>query len=134
MAIHAAGEASPGNLNPGTYAVALGVETEQELKRLADRLEAAGGPVHRVVESHGRYAGQTMALGIAPGPKSIRGRLLSNLPLLRADRFRQWYWSDRELQQRIIAELEQEIHKLKRQQPTPWWRRLWLRCSKGATA
>lgn len=80
--IHAAGESSDGKLKPGTYAVALGVETENELRALADKLEAKGVPVHRVEESTGKYAGQLMALGITPGPKSVRGKHLSTLPLL----------------------------------------------------
>ncbi len=78
---HAAGESSDGNLNPGTYAVVLGVENERLLRRLARNLEAVKEPVHRVVESHGEYSGQLMALGLSPGPKSVRGRFLSNIPL-----------------------------------------------------
>jgi len=85
--VHAAGESAPGDLPSGTYAVALAAESEAELRRLADQLEAAGEPVVRIVEQHGRYAGQPMALGIRPGPKSQRGRLLSSLPLLRLDQF-----------------------------------------------
>jgi len=87
--LHAAGESSPGNLKPGTYAVALAAENEQQLRQTAELLEAAGEPVHRVVESHGRYAGQLMAIGVEPGPKSIRGRLLSSLPLTNHRRFQE---------------------------------------------
>jgi hypothetical protein len=95
--VHAAGESSDGTLAPGTYAVALGVPDEPALKALADHLESLGVPIHRVEEATGKYAGQLMALGVEPGPKSERGRHLSHLPLLKAEYFpefrvlyRQW--------------------------------------------
>lgn len=102
--------------------MALGCETEAELKQLAQKLEAAGQPVVRVVESHGRYAGQTMALGIEPGPKSQRRKHLSSLPLLRMTDFDEYH----DLQQDHWSEtkmLRREIRELKRQQQ-PWWSRL----------
>jgi len=85
---HAAGETGPAE--PGCYAVVLAAESQRELSRLADRLDALEVPVHRVVESHGRYAGQLMAIGIPPGPKSIRGWHLSSLPLVRFRSFAQY--------------------------------------------
>lgn len=127
--IHAAGESSDGKLKPGTYAVALGVETENELRALADELDAKGVPVHRVEESTGKYAGQLMALGIKPGPKSVRGKHLSNLPLLRMVDFTEYY----DVQQSHWAEtktLRREIRELKHQRQ-PWWSRLqqWWRAT-----
>ena len=86
--MHAAGESSDGNLSPGTYAVVLGTEDEESLKRIANNLENLKVPVHRVVESSGKHADQLMALGIKPGPKSERGRWVSNMPLLRLGDFR----------------------------------------------
>jgi hypothetical protein len=144
--IHAAGESSNGKLKSGTYAVALGTESEQQLRALADELEAKGVPVHRVEESHGKYAGQLMALGIAPGPKSERGQHLSTLPLIRFGDFvehhdaMQWAFDERKAQGKKyraqIGELQQRIRKLE----SSWWeraKRWWhpdraLSCSKEA--
>ncbi len=123
--VHAAGESSNGKLKPGTYAVALGVETEKDLRDLADKLEAQGVPVHRVEESTGKYAGQLMALGIAPGPKSVRGKHLSNLPLLRMVDFDEHHdyqageWSKRKAQSKEIAKLKDRIRELQ----ISWWQR-----------
>ncbi len=123
--IHAAGESSDGKLKPGTYAVALGVETEKELCALADELDAKGVPVHRVEESTGKYAGQLMALGIEPGPKSIRGKHLSNLSLLRMTDFEEYRDSlQRELSDRKV--LRKEITRLKgriQELENSWWQR-----------
>lgn len=115
--VHAAGESSPGNLKPGTYAVALAASSERELADLADRLEAAGEPVHRVVESHGRYAGQLMAIGLEPGPKSERGRLLSHLPLLRWSSFLESTQRQEEMQRRLRQYREQHYCRI---QSTLW--------------
>lgn len=130
--IHAAGESSDGTLKPGTYAVALGVETEKELCKLADDLEAKGVPVHRVTESHGKFAGQLMALGIQPGPKSVRGQRLSTLPLIRMVDFVEYYdymqgeWGRAKDLSKEIRELKAQIHRLERswwERAKRWWRR-----------
>lgn len=79
---HAAGESSPGDLSPGTYAVvlqadsALLVELEQQLTR--------DGVAHRAIrESDPPYAGQLMAIGLRPAPrKEVQGHV-SSLPLLK---------------------------------------------------
>lgn len=55
---------------------------EAALTQLADRLEAQGVPIHRIVESEGKHKNQLMALGVRPGLKSERGKYLSSLPLL----------------------------------------------------
>lgn len=130
--IHAAGESSDGTLTPGTYAVALAVETEKALDQLASKLEAAGVPIHRVEESTGKYAGQLMAIGIKPGPKSIRGKYLSNLPLVRLCDFVEHiqHMTGQEMRRkelrRQIAALEGKIHELESswwQRTKRWWRR-----------
>lgn len=118
---HAAGETGPAE--PGCYAVVLAAESQRELSRLADRLEAQEVPVHRVVESHGRYAGQLMAIGIPPGPKSERGRHLSSLPLVRFRSFDQYRETAdlhrAEQQHRLtrIRNLERELAEARR----PWY-------------
>ena len=127
--IHAAGESSNGKLKPGTYAVALGVETEKQLRALADELEAKGVPVHRVEESHGKYAGQLMALGVAPGPKSIRGQHLSTLPLIRFGDFiehldaMQWAFDERKrIGKKYRAQIEALQARIAELEST-WWER-----------
>jgi len=133
--VHAAGESSDGKLKPGTYAVALGVETEKQLHALADELEAKGVPVHRVEESHGKYAGQLMALGIAPGPKSVRGKHLSTLPLLRMVDFVEHHdYAQREWASRkVVAQEAQKLRDRIRELEASWWERTkqWWRRSKS---
>jgi hypothetical protein len=118
---HSAGESGPAS--PGTYAVVLSAESEQELERIAARLEQHDVPVHRVVEGSGRYSGQLMALGVPPGPKSQRGKHLSNLPLLRFTdldeyhEFQQDCWACKKQHRREIRETKATwIQKLKK-----WW-------------
>lgn len=124
--MHASGETGPAE--PGTYAVVLAAETQQELRSLADRLEARGTPVHRVVESSGRYAGQLMALGLPPGPKSIRGRHLSSVPLARFQAFDQYDQLVLEHADELMRygdenlRLRRELCGL-RHARRPWWRR-----------
>jgi hypothetical protein len=81
--IHAAGESSPGNLPKGTFAVAITIADERELRLLADRLEAAGIALTRIVESDGAHAGQLMAIGLTPCDRDKVRRYLSSYPLLR---------------------------------------------------
>jgi len=109
--------------------VALGVESEQKLVQLAQKLEAADLPVHRIVESDGPYAGQTMALGIEPGPKSQRRKHLSSLPLLRMTNFDE-YNEELDKYSERIQDLWEENKRLKQQQ-RPWWSRLqrWWRAT-----
>lgn len=129
--VHCAGETGPAE--PGTYAVVLAAESERKLSRLADRLEALEVPVHRVVESHGRHAGQLMALGLPPGPKSERGRHLSSLPLVRFEALSRYRWmlranaAERERLSQSIVELERELAEAQR----PWWRRWFDKFSTG---
>jgi hypothetical protein len=133
---HSAGESSPGNLSPGTYAIALGVPDEPTLKRVADNLEALGQPVHRVVESHGQYREQLMALGIPPGPKSQVGRYLTNLKLISLTNLQEWRdnvaWWSKQVQAQLNEQsaLRLQVHELKceaaltlGQRISRWWRK-----------
>ncbi len=81
--IHAAGESSPGNLSPHTFAIALVCRTEAELQALSERLFYAGIKHKRIVESDAPFTGQLMALGVPPGKRSELRRYLSSVPLLR---------------------------------------------------
>ena len=81
--MHAAGESSPGNLAPGTFAVALTVPGERELVKLADELRCAGIGFVAVFEPDAPFLGALMALGIVPRRKEDLRRHLSALPLLR---------------------------------------------------
>lgn len=83
QAIHAAGESSPGDLKPGTHAIALAAKDSAQLAEIATRLKNASLPFVRVVEDCPPYAGELLALGVHPGPKSVVGRPLSDLPLVR---------------------------------------------------
>lgn len=100
---------------------------ESELDTLACKLDALKVPVHRVVEVHGKYAGQLMALGIMPGPKSVRGRYLSNVPLLSINKFAEasalWQtW--RVTQQSLSAELTAAQKALAKERSLTNWQRL----------
>lgn len=81
--IHAAGESSPGNLPPHTYAIALTCADEGELNTLSNRLFLAGIKHKRIIESDAPYSGQLMAIGIPPQPRSMLKRHLSSCKLLR---------------------------------------------------
>lgn len=124
--VHAAGESSDGNLKPGTYAVALAVTNGKNLEVLANNLEYFKVPIHRVVESHGKYAGQLMAIGVTPGPKSIRGRYLSNLPLIDMYRFPEYdqIRSACEVAKKIFSDKAEKAEKaLEAERRMTWWQR-----------
>lgn len=131
--LHAAGESSDGSLEPGTYAVALAGGTGEQLERLANNLENLKVPIHRVVESHGKYAGQLMAIGVAPGPKSIRGKFLSSLPLIDMYRFPEYDRARRDLEfvkkmfsdraEKAEKALEKELRLSPWQRIRRWWSR-----------
>lgn len=82
--IHAAGESVKFPILSGTYAVALQVPDECELRRLAKRFQEAGICHHVVVETDGEFSDQMMAIGLEPtaNREGIR-RLTSSLPLVR---------------------------------------------------
>jgi hypothetical protein len=81
--IHAAGESSPGNLPPHTYAIALTCANEEELHALSRKLFLAGIKHKRIIESDMPYSGQLMAIGIPPQPRSQLKRYLSSCKLLK---------------------------------------------------
>lgn len=81
--IHAAGESSPGNLPPHTYAIALVAENELHLREIGWRLVKAGIVPKLVFENDAPYTGQLMAIGVPPMERSRIRPLLSDLPLLR---------------------------------------------------
>ncbi len=85
--LHAAGESSPGNLDHGTYAIALGAKDEEELRLIASNLEASGVDFRLIVESSGDYSGQAMAIGVVPGPRNELRKHLSSYPLIRVEDF-----------------------------------------------
>jgi hypothetical protein len=81
--IHAAGESSPGNLPPHTYAIALVAKNEADLNDISFQLFKAGIKHKRIVESDEPWNNQLMAIGIPPMPRSKLKKLLSKYPLLR---------------------------------------------------
>jgi hypothetical protein len=81
--IHAAGESSPGELPPHTYAIALETPDEKALQELSSKLFLAGIRHKRIIESDAPWTGQLMALGIPPKKRSILKRYLSSCRLLR---------------------------------------------------
>lgn len=80
---HAAGESSPGDLASGTYAVVLTVPDEAELRALSARLHTKEIRHRTICENAPAYAGQAMAIGAEPAPRSVLRRHFSSLPLLR---------------------------------------------------
>ena len=86
QAIHAAGESSPGDLKPGTHAIALAARDSAHLAEITKRLSEAGLPFVRIVEDSRPYAGDLLSVGVRPGLKSVVGRPLSDLPLVRDPR------------------------------------------------
>ena len=121
----AIGETASGNLPDSTYAVVLSCPDEDTLDQLACKLETAQEPVHRVVEQHGRYAGHLMALGLEPGPKSQRGKLLSSLPLIRLDQFQEFldYQLRRDVQYTALLQRHNILKDKVTQRPS-WWARI----------
>lgn len=81
--IHAAGESSPGNLPPHTYAIALVARDECALDELSFKLFQAGIKHKRIVECDAPYTNQLMALGIPPMPRKLLKPYLSQYGLLR---------------------------------------------------
>ena len=81
--MHAAGESSPGNLPPDTYAVVLTARDELHLTLVAEALESKGVELVRVYEPDAPYDGAMTAIGLRPARKEVLRRHLSSLPLLR---------------------------------------------------
>lgn len=66
----------------GTYAIALHVANEPELRGLARRLEDARIPHNLIVESDEPYSGQAMAIGVQPCDRRRLKPLLSRFALV----------------------------------------------------
>lgn len=80
--IHAAGESSPGDLPPGTHAVALAAADEPALEELARRLTFDGLPHVQIREPDAPWNGALMAIGLRPLPRGGPVPALRRLRLL----------------------------------------------------
>lgn len=83
MLVHSAGESSPGNLKPDTYAVVLTVLDEGALVALAARLTLARVAFVEIREPEPPFNNALMSLGLVPARKESVRKYLSQLPLLR---------------------------------------------------
>jgi hypothetical protein len=82
--VHAAGESSPGNLPEGTHAVVLGVQSEEELLKLEQKLIEFGVDHCAIREPDAGWNNQLMSIGLSPTVKTpAMKKILSQLPLLR---------------------------------------------------
>ena len=82
--IHAAGASSPGNLSPGTYAIALAAKSEIQLLAIEKRLISQNIP-HAAIREPDRN-NELMAIGLVPSEKTPEIRsVVSQLPLLGRD-------------------------------------------------
>lgn len=80
--IHAAGHSANFDMSDGTYAIALHVADEAELRALAARLTAAGINHHLIIESDAPYTDQAMAIGIKPMNRQLLKPFLSSYALV----------------------------------------------------
>jgi hypothetical protein len=81
--IHAAGESSPGNLPPHTFAIALAARDEEHLKQISWELFKNKIKHKLIFEPDPPYNGSLMAIGIVPMERSKIKPLMANLPLLK---------------------------------------------------
>ena len=83
--IHAAGESAPdGSVPTGTFAVALGARSLDELQTIERKLLEHGIPHRAVREPDAPWNGELMAIGIEPlEDRSRLKKITSSLPLLR---------------------------------------------------
>jgi NADPH-dependent 2,4-dienoyl-CoA reductase/sulfur reductase-like enzyme len=80
--VHAAGYSTKIPIPDGTYAIALHVPDEPALRGLAARLKDAGIDHVLVIEEDKPYAGQAMAIGIAPAERRLLKPFLSPYALV----------------------------------------------------
>lgn len=66
----------------GTYAIALHVADEAELRALAARLTVAGIDHQLIIESDSPYTDQAMAIGIRPMNRALLKKYLSSYALV----------------------------------------------------
>lgn len=79
--VHAAGESSPGNVGPDTFAVVLTAPDSAALEHVANQLRAMGLKPVLICEPDPPYNGAPTALGVyAPDRSVVRG-MLRHLPL-----------------------------------------------------
>lgn len=82
--VHAAGETSPGNLDSGTYAIVLAVDSEAELISIANRLRDAIIPYKLIREPDSPWNNAATAIGLWPTKDRRKiAKVLGRLPLLR---------------------------------------------------
>lgn len=82
--IHAAGESSPENLPPGTFAIALAAKDEEHLLKLEAKLQKLDIPHHAIREPDAPYNNALMAIGIEPvTSRDVLKKVTSSLPLLK---------------------------------------------------
>lgn len=82
--VHAAGESTETEIEPGTNAVVLAARDEIELRQIAGRLAKAGVKHCLIQEIDPPWSGQCTAIGCMPtrDRKALR-KILSSLPLLK---------------------------------------------------
>lgn len=81
MIIHAAGE-SANNVTAGTFAVALGASSEQQLLKLEERLTWEQVPHAAFREPDAPFNGALMSIGIEPVDRRHVRRFLKNFSLI----------------------------------------------------
>lgn len=80
--IHAAGQSVSQAVPDGTYAIALHVPNEPELRKLSARLKAAHIEHTLIVEADSPYTDQAMAIGIKPMDRQLLKSFLSSYALV----------------------------------------------------
>lgn len=83
---HAAAESVVDPVPPGTHAVILRADSEDELRQLAAKLDRRGIPHKLICEPDAPYLGSAVALGVAPtnDRRAVR-RVLGHLKLIGAE-------------------------------------------------
>ena len=80
--IHAAGQSISEPVSEGTYAIALHVKCEADLRALSERLTTAAIEHALIVESDPPFAGQAMAIGVKPTDRKQLKPFLSSYALV----------------------------------------------------
>lgn len=79
--VHAAGESSPGNLPPNTYAIVLAAKDEESLLGLEYTLIENDIPHVAIRETDSPWNGALMAIGLVPALRQKYKPYLSSFPL-----------------------------------------------------
>lgn len=80
--IHAAGQSITEPHADGTYAIALAIASEADLRALSLKLALAGVRHVLIIEDDAPYTGQAMAIGITPCDRAKLKRFLSSYALV----------------------------------------------------